>query len=309
MKIQSFHILVPTKNKCVNHCPCCVSRLHENCENDRIGGITDGTCTGLNDYGKQILEDYKIRMRFVKENDCNFAVLTGTGEPMMNKSFLEFFGNLNKTLPNPFYSIDFQTSGVMLSDENLDFLRNKVGVTTIALSLFDIFKSGNNFDTLKTNPNLFFDIDSICQKIKEKGFNLRLSVMLTKTYNNIKPEDFFARIRQLKADFVTFKKLYKVEGNITTLSDKAKEINEWILQNSSSDEFINSLENYIIQKGHALNMMPFGAMRYSVDGVSTVVDKYCMGKKEKPGEEFKFLILKEDCRLYSEWDDEGSVIF
>lgn len=49
--------------------------------------------------------------------------------------------------------------------------------------------------------------------------------------------------------------------------------------------------------------LPFGD-RYSVHGISTVIDVDCM-KKERP-QPGRYLILRENCRLYTRWDDQGS---
>ena len=310
MKIQSLSILVPTGNKCVNNCPCCVSRLHDNCDDDRIGpAIRHRYVVPTSIEIERVFNDYIKRIQFVRDNDCNFLVLTGTGEPIMNKEFLRWFGKVNNSLRKPFYAIDIQTTGVMLTDENLDFLKDEVGVTTIALSIFDLFDSKKNFEFLNTNSNLYFDIDELCKRIKAKGFNLRICIMLTNRYDNTLPENMFLYLRELGADQATFRTLYKVEGSVKDLSNKALEVNKWIRENKCSEETVTYLQDYVVNNGTALNKLPFGAIKYSVDGISTVVDLTCMGKKQDPDEIFKFFILKEDAKLFSEWDDEGSLIF
>ena len=70
----------------------------------------------------------------------------------------------------------------------------------------------------------------------------------------------------------------------------------------------NFLKIYITRHGRALNKLPFGATKYSIEGISTVIDKDCMAKSGDR-ENFKYLILRRDNRLYSEWDDPASLIF
>ena len=57
----------------------------------------------------------------------------------------------------------------------------------------------------------------------------------------------------------------------------------------------------------SLERLPFGALRYSVDGISTVVDDDCMNQEVK--DTLKYLILRPDCKLYTKWDDAGSLLF
>jgi hypothetical protein len=48
-------------------------------------------------------------------------------------------------------------------------------------------------------------------------------------------------------------------------------------------------------------------MAYSIWGMSTVIDDNCMNKNEL--KKLKYVILRENGKLYCQWDDEGSLIF
>lgn len=41
--------------------------------------------------------------------------------------------------------------------------------------------------------------------------------------------------------------------------------------------------------------------------MSTVLDEDCMSEEAK--ESVKYLILRPNCKLYSKWDDKGSLVF
>ena len=41
--------------------------------------------------------------------------------------------------------------------------------------------------------------------------------------------------------------------------------------------------------------------------MSTVIDDDCMS--QVPKDEYKYLILRPNCKLYSRWDDPASLIF
>lgn len=52
----------------------------------------------------------------------------------------------------------------------------------------------------------------------------------------------------------------------------------------------------------------------SLHGLSVVLDDDCMGKRDctadgNTEENYKYLILRPDCKLYSAWDDPASLIF
>ena len=80
------------------------------------------------------------------------------------------------------------------------------------------------------------------------------------------------------------------------------------LKNSFIMTHIRFLKLYIKEFGKPLNRLSFGSMRYSIDSISTVIDFDCMNKNGKK-ENLKYLILRRNCRLYSEWDDPASLIF
>jgi hypothetical protein len=63
----------------------------------------------------------------------------------------------------------------------------------------------------------------------------------------------------------------------------------------------------ITPSGTFLYKLPFGASVYSIDGMSVVTDDDCMSKENN--ENLKYVILRENGKLYSQWDNEGSLIF
>lgn len=289
MQIQSLSVDVPAK--CPNNCYFCVAKMNQE------------------DYANQIeknlrfrqlyKDDYKKRLLFARDNGCNTVILTGNGEPLMNRTFLEDFGEWNNNLPLAFRWIELQTSGVMLGDEKLRFLRNSVGVSTISLSISDIFSSKNNAEYNRTPDKLVVDIEVLCKEIKRYDFNLRLSLNMTDFYNERSAEDIFNRSKLLGADQITFRKLY--------LSKDETPQNEWIEKHRCDESVLLSIDEYIRKNGRALEKLSFGAIRYSVNEMSVVLDDDCMSEAVK--DTMKFMILRPNAKLYSKWDDKGSLIF
>jgi hypothetical protein len=84
----------------------------------------------------------------------------------------------------------------------------------------------------------------------------------------------------------------------------------WIVENSLRfvDDWFKDLNQYIIKNGRYLDTLEYGSRRYSVMGMSVVVDEDCMAKSEEK-RTLKYLILRPNCKLYTQWDDKGSLLF
>jgi MoaA/NifB/PqqE/SkfB family radical SAM enzyme len=229
----------------------------------------------------------------------NTTIITGTGEPLQNKKYLQLFSTINKSLPNPFLWIEMQTSGVMLDDKNLDFLKNEIEVNTISLSLANMFDNKSNSDICGISPLLKFQIEDLCKKIKSFNFNLRLSLNMINAYNDYSVEEILDRAKNLGADQITFRKLY--------YSNEKNKINSWIEDNKMCKDKHIDIVNFLSEKADALEILPFGYVKYSYNEMGIVVDDDCMSKETK--DTYKYLILREDCHLYSKWNDKGSLIF
>ena len=319
MKIQSLSIVVPTKNKCVNSCKFCVSRTHTNPYKDRLNRIpqyfldsTDfnnkypNSVNAMVDYHREKIEsilnsleykDYFNRLQFARDNGCNVVVLTGTGEPIQNLTFIEFFSVINSKLVTPFKSIELQTTGVMLNEENLLKLR-QFGVTTISFSISNIFDNDRNLELIGCHEKLKFDVFETIKLVKKLDFNLRLSLNLVNDYDKYSITKVIKKCKELGADQVTFRKLYKSNLN--------GEIDKWIEENAS-ETFYNKLVEYVKNKGRFLGVLPFGPSIYDIDEMSMVVDDDCMSEEAK--DTYKYLVLRENCKLYTLWNTKASLVF
>jgi len=295
MNIQSLSIVVPTKNKCVNSCKFCVSRTHTNPYVDRINTII----RKKNIVFEENLEckDYFNRLQFARDNGCNVVVLTGTGEPIQNMKFIEFFSKVNSTLTTPFKSIEIQTTGVLLTENILKDLRG-FGVTTISFSISNIFDNERNLELIGCIEKLKFNVFDTIKLVKKYDFNLRLSLNLVNDFDKYSVEEVIERCKELGADQVTFRKLYKSELN--------NDIDKWIEENAST-VFYNKLVDYVKNNGRLLGILPFGAAVYDIEEMSICIDADCMNEEVK--DTYKYLILRENCKLYSRWETRASLVF
>lgn len=287
MEIQSLSLDV--SSICPNNCHYCVSKMHANDYENKLEDIN---------YFDVYFYDFVKQLRFVQKCGCQTVILTGTGEPLYNKKILFNFAVANQhILTTPFERVEIQTSGVILA-ENLRFLRNTVKVSTISLSLSNMFNDESNADITQTPEKLRFKIEDLCKEIKDYGFNLRLSLNMSDVYNERTAEEIFQKAKDLGANQVTIRVLYSsLEGN--TIQDN------WIKEHNCNPEKINEIHQYI-KAGKKLEVLPFGATKYSILEMGVVLDDDCMATKL--GTVAKYAILRPDCNLYTKWDDKGSLI-
>jgi len=244
-------------------------------------------------------KDYINRMAYARDNGCNSVMLTGDGEPLLNRDFLKFFTHCNRLLTKPFRQIELQTSGQTLNDECLCFLRSTVGVSVISLSISALDSIDNRNYNNPINEQYWVDIAHLCSEIKQYDFTLRLSLNLTSWFSDVSVNEIFTSAKNLGANQLLFRVLYEDGG------DSAEE--QWVRNHSCTLLKINEIREYITTNGRALNRLPFGAIKYSVEGISCVLDADCMHREVT--EDLKYLVLQPDCKLYSHWSDVGSLIF
>ena len=285
MQIQSLSIAVPAG--CCNECGFCVSRMHEPEYVNQIEGNTR--------FFDLYERDYVNRLAFARDNGCNSAILTGDGEPLLNRSFLKFFTNCNRSLAMPFRQVELQTCGGPLDEECLRFLRNTVGVSVISFSISSLDNNVNRLHTKPKDKKWEVDIYALCRSIVKYDFTLRLSINLTDYFSDCDVPYIFTAAREHGARQIIFRVLYESGGN------HPQDI--WVRERRCGDKKVAEIRSYIKENGRPLRRLPFGAVAYSVGGLSVVLDEDCM--QGEVTENLKYLILRPDCKLYSHWNDKG----
>ena len=289
MNVQSLSVVVPNNN-CINNCKFCVSHMHpENYKNQMDDNLP---------FFDLYLKDYLKRLDFAQRNGCNTVMLTGNSEPQQNRKFLTYFGLFMQLMKNPFDWIEMQTTGALLDNNYLRFLRNHVGVNIISLSVssFDQFQ---NQEIIGCPVQI--NLEELCKNIKKYDFTLRLSLNLSDAFANYSPEELFSICyEEFLADQVTLRVLYS-NSNDTPQS-------KWVSQHAMNSDKIKEINSFIKTYGTVLGKLPYGATKYSYNDMSIVLDDDCMGKRND-NDAYKYLILRPDCKLYSSWDDKASLIF
>ena len=181
--------------------------------------------------------------------------------------------------------------------------RMQTNLISLSVSSF-LDKENTEYIGMKHSVADAFEFQRLCGWIKEYDFSLRFSLNLTRAFERYSPEQLFGYCKDLGADQVTLRILYS--SNKNTPQDK------WIEEHAASREWLNSVMLYVMDKGTVLGALPYGKKKYSVNSMSVVLDNDCMAKarnEEEVSENYKYLILQPNCKLYSQCDDEASLIF
>ena len=291
MNIQSLSIVVPN-GYCWNSCPFCVSRMHH----EEYGQSIFDRPYFKNTRVFDLPVPYLDRIRFVRDEGCNSMIITGDAEPQQNIPFIISLLIANRSLRKPFYNITLQTTGSGLTRDDIKKMA-ALGLTTVALSIssFDADRNAVIIGMPEKKKCSFYDI---IRCAKEFNLVVRASVNLTDEFAEYRPERYFEWAQINGVDQLTFRKLY-ASGD----SPQAK----WIAEHLLPEERLEMIDFYIRTEGNPIMHLPYGLMKYSVHGVSTVLDDDCMSKDNS--EDLKYLILRPNGHLYSRWDDPGSLLF
>lgn len=287
MNIQSLSIVVPTGH-CWNHCPYCVSRTH---------------CEDYGDFSKRLVDDiitpnYMNRIKFVRDQGCNTMMITGTAEPQQNLPFVHRLLYLNIHLPQPFYNVEFQTTGSGMTKGDIEDLAS-LDVTTLALSIssFDAERNAEIVHMPKNKKNSYYDL---IKWAHEANMNVRACLNLTDAFNPYQPEQYTKWARSYGIEQLTFRKMYYL--NIPFCDEQT-----WTANHRLDDKKFYQIKAFIERAGKQVAILPYGFRQYDVQGVSVVIDDDCMSKDNIAN--FKYAILRPNGKLYSQWDLKGSLIF
>ena len=294
MNIQSLSVCVPAK-RCINDCKFCCSKMHTADYDDRF--------TDYLNYSSYV-EDTRKRLEYARENGCNTCMLTGNNEPQQNKEFLRVFSEINKSLKAPFLNIEMQTTGAYINSEMLDFLKESVGVTTVAISVACLDDDEKNRDSIQTKDKSLC-LEWLCGEIRKRNMNLRICLNMNDEillHHPLTPASIIELCGRYGADQITFRALWS--------PDDATEQGKWIARHVTdvTMEYIAALKADIRAKGKYLDTLEYGADRYDYYGFSVVVDEDSMSQEENRSA-VKYLILRPNGHLYSKWDSKASLIF
>lgn len=155
--------------------------------------------------------------------------------------------------------------------------------------LFLLFNSEKNREYNGTPTDIKVDINQLCRDIKEYDFNLRLCINMTDAFNWNDIDSIFSTAKALGADQITFRVLYS--------SFTGTPQDEWIKLHGAKPWITTRISEYVKEHGKVIGELPYEAKKYSIYGMSIVIDTDCMNKNNE--KEDKYYILRPNCKLYS----------
>lgn len=304
-EIQSLSLCCPAHGHCINNCKTCTARQHSNPYKDKY----NSTFADYTEYWRDVIK----RMKYALSKGCTTLMLTGSNEPQQNRQWLKDLYLAMESLPEKFYNIEIQTTGAKIDEEYLRFLK-ELGVTTMAISTFNIFSDMVNRD-IEGNADSGLSLQTLCDNIHSLGMNVRICANVTDYIAYENPMDnakklkddtekvvqkLLGRCAELHANQVTFRKMWCAKGTPEE---------QWINANCEYDEKILAyIEKEVKENGVLLGKLPYGALRYDYKGFSIVVDSDSMAKDTDNGA-IKYYIIRENGKMYSSWDSPASIIF
>lgn len=272
--IGSLQITVPAG--CMNNCGFCIYRQH---------------ATTFRTYWKSDFQKWSTeierRLRYASSR-VEAVMITSQGEPTLNMQYIEDVMKIAQTIVPDLVHIEIQTSGVGLTEEKLDFLYQS-GIRVISLSL-PALDSDKIIEIMGIPEKYRYDPIELTKMIKSKGFILRLSIAMTKWFDDYSIIEIIDWLKELwKPDQVSFKKLYGADN------EASENYDEFLSEFKANPQF------------RCLELLPIGVWKYDASGFAVVWNDDCMIDQVKVTP--RYLILQPDAKLYTRWDSKASVIF
>lgn len=176
----------------------------------------------------------------IASQSCEVMVLTGTGEPLQNLSYVTRVlraNDIKSSRRRPmrlFDDVELQTNGKLLSHSVLSDL-DSLGVSLVAVSCANPFSVDSNFQMTGGF------VSGLGYMIQAHNMVSRLTVVLNKGLECYKESDYLTLLEKGGYDQLTFKRMWR---------DNKSEISDWITENDCSDDYVKYLKSTICGYGY-----------------------------------------------------------
>ncbi len=272
MTYKTLVVEVPG-NVCAGKCCfCCVDR-------DKI--IEPKKIKHLSEF----MKIYSPRMNYAKDLGCDTMLISGNIEPMQVEDFIADVLHTNKE-KSSFWKIELQTSGYKLKDHLNSIFLDQIHTISLSISSFD-FHENERITGFKLDHGVIKDIS--------RNYNLRLSINLTRQVADFIKRNgvdgLFKQCKALGARQIVIRQLDSYE--------KTKNDSFIMQEREYAEDKLWEIEKVLFNYGKKI-----GKYR-SIDGMSVFIDDDCLNKNNKD----RRLILRQDGKLYTSWDNPASLIF
>ncbi|MBU1097306.1 MAG: radical SAM protein [Bacteroidetes bacterium] len=278
--IKELLLVVPT-SCCIYDCPFCPTKK---LDNSHIANLYAN-----NNISSSVKYEYSERFKFAKDNGYHKLLITGTAEPLQNIGFLNFISKVYLEPTNRFNWFELESTGYLLGKtEILKWLYEKIKVKTISLTVLNIFDDRINNFLRNANATQADSLLTICKKIKDFGFNLRLNLIAGLQHGSeiFNPANLLRRSKELNADEIVF----------TTLRlGRELNQNDWISKFLLPNELYGNIRKFINTEGHEASNIYSHSETFRYDGINVILPKI-YDEKFPVNEK---LIINENVRLCS----------
>lgn len=270
MKATNLSISIPNYG-CKKNCPYCISKMTGYVEKNL----------------KLFYRNLQKVKNIAKQAEVTSVSFTSKGEILGNKNSMKVFSDILPTFTDEF-ACEIQTNGDNLTEDVINFFYH-AGLDIIAISI-DRFES---IDHLKP----------IFDEINSYGLTVRLTVNLVPGAYDHTPEEYFQKCKNYNIQQISFRTITTPNFSEVVNTSAGKKAYEWIENNvddEKTNKFLYEYETYIINNGREIRELPYGAILYNVEGVSTTHFIYCI--QDKSGtDNIRSLIYYEDGHLATTW--------
>lgn len=276
---ENLTISIPGTH-CNKSCPYCISKITPDVSfNDLL-----------------YMRNLKKVKEFARIANVSSVLITGKGEPTLNKKFLEIVAREMNNFP-----LELQTNGLVFNKPNWNHFLYDIGFNNISISL-DFIKEYPE-DTLK-RIKIFFDDNS-----RMADMTIRLAINITdhvpEEYLDI---NFYVDLcSQYNVSQIIFRNIV----NPGYINHKNK-YSDWINDNTKMKKYFEILNSFlkIVNKGDAyiIRNTKFGMSVYDYKGLSIALSNYCIQETNNTND-IRSLIYQVDGHLYMSWNSKASRIF
>lgn len=287
MKFQTLSVVAGTKH-CDAACPFCISCM-----------------TGLDMAGVKPI-DINVRnlcktMHLADMGNVSTAIITGKGEPTL---FPDHVTDYLAEFDNKFPFVELQTNGIRIangkvSNETLKGWYNR-GLTTILISNVG-YNQELNRQIYMPKANSYINHEELIEKLHSFGFLVRMTCVGIRggIDSSEEMERYLQYCHMIGADQVTWRTVNKPDSSI-----EDQDVYEWTDRNSLSEDEIEDVKEYVIEKGTLLRKLIHGARVYDVNNLNVCLSD-CL-TYDPDEEELRQLIFFPDGKLYTDWQFKGS---
>lgn len=297
MKIQTFSVIVGD-TACNAHCPFCVSKMTPEC------GV--GSDMGIN------LKNFRKSCQFAKDSGVSTVLMTGKGEPLLEKNRKNLFLHLSVLSHYKFPFVEIQTNGteVMNMSEDELYKLSDLGVSTFIISCVHYDREKNRKIYNKNYP----DLEELVDFLHAKYFSVRLSCVMLRDYIGDLDSllTFVGRCKEWGVEQFTARPVMnaiKVE-NICGKDDRdpEKEMYRWTEEQRREIQMSEILGHFNFEKPAVkLLELMHGATVYDYNGQNVCLSN-CLTESTSI-DEVRQIIFFPDGHLRFSWQYPGAIIF